>query len=132
MSDETEQTFEQDEDVAHSPSRPKTAWSKPKEDVANKDAFVGAGGYSLPQKVNVTYTVVFENEEQLKGYHHYMRLLKKRYPDVRTIGGRMTKHLSEFVPEWEGLYGKAKKKSGKDWPAGHAPYEDVKIEKDDE
>lgn len=132
MSDETEQAFEQDEDtVAHSPR--KTAWKKPKEDVANKDAFIGAGGYSLPQKVNVTYTAVFENEEQLKQFHHFLRLLKKEYPDIRTIGGRLTKHLMDrVVPELEKVHGKAKKKSGKDWPAGHAPHDDVKIEKDDE
>lgn len=134
MSDEAEDGVEQESDYSYDANnRSKTAWKKPKEDVANKDAFVGAGGYSLPQKVNVTYTVVFENEGQLKGYQHYLRLLKKKYPDVRTIGARLTKHLEEeIIPPMEAAYGKAAKKSSKDWPAGHAPYDDVKIVKEGE
>lgn len=113
-------------------TRNKKAWAKPKQDVANKDAFVGAGGYSLPQKVNVTYLAVFDTEEQLKLFHHYMRLLKKAYPEVRTIGGRIGRHLMEVVvPPLEAAHGKARKKTGRSDPVGHAPQEEVEIVKEE-
>jgi hypothetical protein len=97
-------------------------------DIANNDAFSGAAGYSIPRKINVTYTVVFDTEEQQKDYYHYIRLLKKKYPDVRTIGGRIHKHImDECIEGFEKQYGKSKARNKA--PVGHEVYEDVKITK---
>lgn len=97
-------------------------------DPANDDAFTQAGEYGFIGKAVSNYTIVFENEEELRDFYRYIRLLKKKYPEVRTIGTRIQKDLLETnIPVLESKFGKPKKVPKKKSPVGHEPREEVEI-----
>ena len=81
-------------------------------DPANLDPDLSAGGeHGFIGKAVVSYNIIFDDEPQLKQFYALVRSLKKRYPDVRTIGGRIDKYLSETKAEWETTVDSKKAKS---------------------
>ena len=72
---------------------------KPKDDPANHDPFVQGGEHGFIGTPVCSYNAIFDDEAQLKNFYAFIRNLKKKYPEVRTIGGRIDKYLSEnYVP----------------------------------
>ena len=66
------------------------------EDPANFDPDLSAGGeHGFIGKAVVSYNIIFDEEPQLKNFYAFIRLLKKRYPTIRTIGGRVSAYLDE-------------------------------------
>lgn len=63
----------------------------------NNDPFVSGGEHGFIGKPVVNYTIVFEEEPELRRWQAYLRWLRKQYPDVRTIGQRIDRHISETV-----------------------------------
>jgi hypothetical protein len=73
---------------------------KPKDDPANHDPFVQGGEHGFIGKPVCSYNVIFDDEEQLKNFYSIVRSHKKRYPEVRTIGGRISNSLNEeYLPK---------------------------------
>lgn len=66
-------------------------------DPMNNDPIVRGGEHGFIGKPVVNYTIVFDEEPELRCWQAYLRWLKKKYPDVRTIGQRVVKHLKETV-----------------------------------
>lgn len=66
-------------------------------DPANNDPYVGGGEHGFIGKPVVNYTIVFDEEPELRRWQAYLRWLKKKYPDVRTIGQRIDRHLRDTV-----------------------------------
>jgi hypothetical protein len=65
-----------------------------KEDPANFDPNLSAGGdHGFIGKAIVQYNIIFEKEDELKNFYSFIRQLKKEYPEVRTIGGRIDAYL---------------------------------------
>ena len=63
-------------------------------DPANQDPDLSAGGeHGFIGKAVVQYNIIFETEPQLKEFYTFIRLLKKQYPEERTIGGRISAYL---------------------------------------
>ncbi len=76
----------------------------PKQDPANRDPFTQGGEHGFIGKAVVQYNVVFDDETQLKDFYKFIKGLKDKYPDDRTIGCRITRFLRENVigtQEWE-------------------------------
>ena len=67
------------------------------DDIANKDPEVTGVEHGFIGKPVSNYTIVFDNEDELKRFHTYIRLLKKKYPEVRTIGQRIDRHLQDTI-----------------------------------
>ena len=44
----------------------------------------------------VSYTLVFEDEEQQKVWYDFMRWLRKQYPEIETNGDRVTEFLNGY------------------------------------
>ena len=79
-------------------------------DPANKDPFTQGGEHGFIGKAVVQYNIVFDDEKQLKGSYVFIKGLKVKYPEVRTIGGRIDRYLQENViktKDWEELVAKA-------------------------
>jgi len=80
-------------------------------DPANQDPDLSAGGeHGFIGKAVVQYNIVFDEEPQLKSFYRFIKGLKVRYPEVRTIGGRIDRYLAEQVvntPEWAAYLVKA-------------------------
>jgi hypothetical protein len=75
---------------------------KPKDDPANHDSFVQGGEHGFIGKPVCSYNVIFDDEVQLKNFYAFVRSLKKKYPEVRTIGGRIDQYLNEhYLPALE-------------------------------
>lgn len=71
------------------------------DDPANRDPDLSAGGeHGFIGKAVVSYNIVFDDEPQLKRFYALTRALKKRYPEERTIGGRLDKWLVETESQW--------------------------------
>lgn len=66
-------------------------------DPANNDPFFTGGEHGFIGKPVVNYTIVFEEEAELKRFQSYIRLLKKMYPEIRTIGQRVDRHLRDTI-----------------------------------
>lgn len=72
-------------------------------DPANQDPDLSAGSeHGFIGKAVVQYNIVFDEEPQLKSFYRFIKGLKVRYPEVRTIGGRIDRFLADVVntPEW--------------------------------
>jgi hypothetical protein len=72
-------------------------------DPANNDPFTQGGEHGFIGKAVVQYNIVFDDEKQLKNFYRFIKGLKVVYPEVRTIGGRIDRYLTENVidtPEW--------------------------------
>jgi hypothetical protein len=69
-------------------------------DPANQDPDLSAGGeHGFIGKAVVQYNIIFETEPQLKEFYTFIRLLKKQYPEERTIGGRIAAYIrGNFTP----------------------------------
>ena len=83
--------------------------SKPKSEPANADKFTLGGEHGFIGKAVVQYNIIFDDEPQLKDFYTFIRGLKVKYPEVRTIGGRIAKYLRENAigtPEWNELNAK--------------------------
>jgi len=78
---------------------------KPKqEDPANNDPYFKGGEHGFIGKPVVQYNIIFDKETELKDFHLFIKGLKVKYPEVRTIGERIAKYLSEEVissTEWK-------------------------------
>lgn len=67
---------------------------KPEEELANFDPWVEGGGvHGFIGKPVASYTIVFDDEESLKRFYAFFKGLKKVYPNIRTIGGRINQFL---------------------------------------
>lgn len=84
-------------------------------DPANLDPDLSAGGeHGFIGKAVVSYNIIFDDEPQLKRFYALVRSLKKRYPDIRTIGGRIDKYLADTQSEWETTVDPKKAKANSD------------------
>jgi len=73
-------------------------------DPANQDPFTQGGEHGFIGKAVVQYNIVFDDERQLKAFYRFIKGLKVVYPEVRTIGGRINRYLTDNVidrPEWD-------------------------------
>lgn len=69
--------------------------------LANNDPFVSGGEHGFIAKAKACYITVFDNEEQLKRFYQLLRFLKKKYPTVRTHGGRIDLWVQETLNQKE-------------------------------
>lgn len=77
-----------------------------KKDPANKDNFTVGGEHGFIGKAVVQYNIIFDDEPQLKDFYRFIKGLKVRYPEIRTIGGRIAQYLRDEAietPEWKRL-----------------------------
>lgn len=77
---------------------------KKTKDPANQDPFTEGGEHGFIGKAVVQYNIVFDDEPQLKDFYRFIKGLKAKYPEVRTIGGRIARYLRENVigtDEWK-------------------------------
>ena len=72
-----------------------------KDDLANQDPFAKGGEHGFIGTPVCSYNVIFDDEPQLKNFYGFIRNLKKKYPEVRTIGGRIDKYISENYKPYE-------------------------------
>ena len=63
----------------------------------NDDPFVGGGEHGWVGKPVVTYTIVFQKEEELKRFYDFIKLCRKEYPRIRTIGERIDQYLQDKI-----------------------------------
>lgn len=70
-------------------------------DPANQDPFTQGGEHGFIGKAVVQYNIVFDDEVQLKDFYRFIKGLKAKYPEVRTIGGRIARYLRENAVESE-------------------------------
>lgn len=70
-----------------------------KKDPANNDPFTQGGEHGFIGKAVVQYSIIFDTEPQLKDFYKFIKGLKVKYPDERTIGGRIARYLSENTIE---------------------------------
>lgn len=59
------------------------------ENLENNDPWSRGGEHGFIAKAKACYITVFDNEEQLNRFYELLKVLKKRYPSVRTHGGRI-------------------------------------------
>ncbi len=74
-------------------------------DPANRDPFTQGGEHGFIGKAVVQYNIVFDDEPQLKDFYKFIKGLKAKYPEERTIGGRIARYLRENTvgtQEWNG------------------------------
>ena len=84
---------------------------EPLDDIANYDPWIEGGGvHGFIGKPVASYNLVFDDEEQLKRFYSFIRRLKKIYPSVRTIGGRVNAYLEANEVKNEGEKTTQKKK----------------------
>jgi len=113
------------ESRVRSPEQKGKSWTK---DPANDDAFLQAGEYGFIGKSVSNYTIVFDTEDELRDFYRFIRLLKKEYPEARTIGTRIHRHLlAHAIEPLEAKHGKPKKESKKKAPVGHEPRDEVAL-----
>ena len=70
-------------------------------DPANNDPFTEGGEHGFIGKAVVQYNIVFDDELQLKDFYRFIKGLKTKYPEVRTIGGRIARYLRDNAVESE-------------------------------
>jgi len=78
-------------------------------DPANNDPFTLGGEHGFVGKAVVQYNIIFDDETQLKDFYKLVKGLKAKYPDIRTIGGRLAQYIRDEAiskPEWEVLLAK--------------------------
>lgn len=78
-------------------------------DPANNDPFTLGGEHGFVGKAVVQYNIIFDDETQLKDFYKLVKGLKSKYPDIRTIGGRLAQYIRDEAiskPEWEVLLAK--------------------------
>lgn len=68
-------------------------------DPANNDPQVLGGEHGFIAKPKATYTIVFDDEEQLQKFQSYLKWLKKKYPNLRTHGHRVYQHLLDSTQD---------------------------------
>jgi hypothetical protein len=76
---------------------------------ANNDPFTVGGEHGFVGKAVVQYNIIFDDETQLKDFYKLIKGLKVKYPDLRTIGGRLAQYIRDEAvnsPEWEALLAK--------------------------
>jgi hypothetical protein len=74
-------------------------------DPANRDPFTQGGEHGFIGKAVVQYNIVFDDEPQLRDFYKFIKGLKAKYPEERTIGGRIARYLREntiATQEWDG------------------------------
>jgi hypothetical protein len=79
-------------------------------DPANNDSFTVGGEHGFVGKAVVQYNIIFDDETQLKDFYKLIKGLKTKYPDIRTIGGRLAQYIRDEAinsSEWEVLLAKA-------------------------
>jgi hypothetical protein len=47
----------------------------------------------------VSYTIIFDDQDQQARFHAFLRYLKEKYPETETIGARIDKYLQERATE---------------------------------
>ena len=67
------------------------------ETTMNNDAFVTGGEHGWIGKPVVAYNIVFQDEEELKRFYAFIKLCRKKYPKIRTIGERIDRFLQDEV-----------------------------------
>ena len=72
-----------------------------KKDPANNDPFTEGGEHGFIGKAVVQYNIIFDDEPQLKDFYRFIKGLKVKYPELRTIGGRIACYLRENAVETE-------------------------------
>jgi hypothetical protein len=63
----------------------------------NDDKFVEGGEHGWVGKPVVAYTIVFQEEEELKRFYDFIKLCRKEYPHVRTIGERIDHYIKNKI-----------------------------------
>jgi hypothetical protein len=79
-------------------------------DPANNDNFTVGGEHGFVGKAVVQYNIIFDDEPQLKDFYKLIKGLKVKYPEIRTIGGRLAQYIRDEAinsAEWETLLAKA-------------------------
>ena len=68
------------------------------EPLANYDPWVEGGGvHGFMGKPIARYDIIFDDEPQLKAWYAFIRRIKSTYPKERTIGGRVSRFLEDWV-----------------------------------
>lgn len=67
------------------------------EDPINNDPFTTGGEHGWVGKPVVSYNIVFQEKEQLERFYDFIKLCRKEYPHIRTIGERIDRYLSEKI-----------------------------------
>jgi len=65
--------------------------------LANNDEYTKGGEHGWVGNAIASYTIVFEDEAQLKRFYKFMKKCKRIYPYKRTIGEAIDLYLQEFV-----------------------------------
>ena len=67
------------------------------DDPMNSDEFTKGGEHGWVGKPVVAYNIVFQEEVELKRFYDFIKLCRKKYPKVRTIGERIDRYLQDEV-----------------------------------
>lgn len=63
----------------------------------NNDKFTEGGEHGWVGKPVVNYNIIFQEEVELKRFYDFIKLCRKKYPYVRTIGERIDRYLQDEV-----------------------------------
>ena len=63
----------------------------------NSDKFTQGGEHGWVGKPVVAYTIIFKEEEELKRFYQFVKICRKRYPSIRTIGERLDQYIRDEV-----------------------------------
>jgi hypothetical protein len=72
---------------------------EPADLLANDDPIAESGKHGFIARAKSAYIVVFDNEHQLHRLYTSLKVLKKKYPHIRTHGGRIDQLIQEFLKE---------------------------------
>lgn len=70
--------------------------------LANDDPFADAGKHGFIARSKSTYIIVFDDEHQLHRFYTVLKMLRKKYPKVRTHGGRVDQMMQDFINKENG------------------------------
>ncbi len=66
-------------------------------DIMNSDEFVKGGEHGFIGKPVVAYHIIFQEESELARFYEFIKLCRKKYPKVRTIGERIDRFIKDEV-----------------------------------
>lgn len=67
--------------------------------LANDDPFADAGQHGFIARAKSTYIIVFDDERQLNDFYRALKMMRKKYPTIRTHGGRVNQLIQNFLKE---------------------------------
>ncbi len=63
----------------------------------NDDKFTEGGEHGWVGKPVVAYHIIFQEEAELTRFYDFIKLCRKKYPYIRTIGERIDRYLQDEV-----------------------------------